>query len=283
MSTTTTEKAPPPPARRGPPPPAPRDQTPTAAPSPRFAVVAGRISGPQRVVVYGPGGIGKTSLAARAPGVVFIDVESGTRELDVPRVEGIESFQDLRTCLQSSALDGFKTVVIDSVTKVEELAVAHTLATVPHEKGHLVKSLEGYGFGKGLQHVYDTFLLLLQDLDRQVRAGRNVILIAHDCTADVPNPVGEDFIRFEPHLQAPKSGKASIRNRVIQWADHVLFLGYDVVAEDGKGKGAGTRTIWPVERPDHIAKSRILAEPLNFNGPDDGEVWARLVGNGGAR
>jgi hypothetical protein len=241
------------------------------------------VAGPQRTVLYGPGGIGKSTLASRAPGVVFLDVENGTRELDVPRVEGIETFADLRACLQSGALDGFKTIVLDSVTKAEELAIAHTLATVPHEKGHLVKSLEAYGFGKGLQHVYDTFLLLLQDFDRQVRAGRNVILIAHDCTADVPNPVGEDFIRFEPHLQAPKSGKASIRNRVIQWADHVLFVGYDVVSEDGKGKGAGTRTIWPVERPDHIAKSRILAEPLPFAGPEDGAVWGRLFLNGGAR
>src|SRR5262245_49251093 len=230
----TQQTAPPPPARRAAPP--PREPQPAGASTNRFAVVAGRVAGAQRTLLYGPGGIGKSSLSARAPGVIFLDVENGTRELDVPRVEGIETFADLRACLQSSALDGFKTIVLDSVTKAEELAIAHTLATVPHEKGHLVKSLEAYGFGKGYQHVYDTFLLLLQDLDRQVRAGRNVILIAHDCTADVPNPVGEDFIRFEPHLQAPKSGKASIRNRVIQWADHVLFLGYDVVSEDGKGK-----------------------------------------------
>jgi len=279
----TQQTAPPPPARRTPPPLSPREPQPAAAPTPRFAVVAGRVPGPQRTVLYGPGGIGKSTLASRAPGVVFLDVENGTRELDVPRVEGIETFADLRACLQSGALDEFRTIVLDSVTKAEELAIAHTLATVPHEKGHLVKSLEGYGFGKGPQHVYDTFLLLLQDLDRQVRAGRNVILIAHDCTADVPNPVGEDFIRFEPHLQAPKSGKASIRNRVIQWADHVLFVGYDVVSEDGKGKGAGTRTIWPVERPDHLAKSRTLSEPFPFTGPEDGEIWMRVFWNGGVR
>jgi hypothetical protein len=105
-----------------------------------------------------------------------------------------------------------------------------------------------------------------------------VILIAHDCTADVPNPVGEDFIRFEPHLQSPKSGKASIRNRVVQWADHVLFVGYDVVAKDRKGKGVGTRTIWQVERPDHVAKSRTLTEPMPFEAADDGAIWAQIFG-----
>lgn len=247
----------------------------------RFALTSGRVGGPQRIVLYGPGGCGKSSLAALAPNPGFLDIEEGTRHLDVKRVENLHSFADLRTILQSDALDGLETVVVDSATKAEELALAHTLLTVRHEKGHQVDNIEGYGFGKGYTHLYDTFLLLLADLDRQVRKGRNVILIAHDCVDNVPNPMGEDFIRFEPHLQRPKSGKASIRNRVVQWADHVLYLGYDVVTEDGKGKGGGTRTIYPVERPTHIAKSRTLADPVEFTGPEDGRVWG-LIFNGGA-
>jgi len=270
---TTAQKPPPPPPRHAAPP-----QPKASKPSTRFAILSGRVSGPQRTVVYGPGGIGKTSLAAQAPAPVFLDVENGTRALDVPRVEGIETFADIRACLQGDVLDGYETVVLDSATRAQEMAIANTLASVPHEKGHRVTSIEGYGFGKGYQHTYDTFLLLLSDLDAQVRRGRNVILIAHDCTADVPNPTGEDFIRFEPHLQSPKSGKASIRNRVVQWADHVLFVGYDVVAKDRKGKGAGTRTIWPVERPDHVAKSRTLSEPMPFTAPDDGAIWAQIFG-----
>ena len=247
----------------------------------RFAVTSGRIDGPQRIVVYGPGGIGKSSLAALAPNPVFLDIERGTGELDVPRVEGLDTFADVRACLQSNALDGFETVVIDTCTKAEELAIAHTLATIAHEKGHRVANLEGYGFGKGFTYVYDTFLLLLSDLDRQVRAGRHVILLAHECIADVPNPVGEDWIRYEPHLQAPKSGKASIRNRVVQWADHVMFIGYDVITKDGKGQGHGSRTIWPSERPDHLAKSRRIADPVAF-AEGDGSIWS-LVLDGGSR
>ena len=34
----------------------------------------------------------------------------------------------------------------------------------------------------------------------------NVILICHDCTATVPNPTGEDWLRYEPRLQSPGSG-----------------------------------------------------------------------------
>jgi len=270
---------PPPPKRKDTPPPITFAPPPAAGPgADRFPVFSGRIASAQRVMIYGPGGIGKSTLASLAPGCVFLDIEESTKNLDASRVGGIETWADLRACLHSETLVGYQTVVIDSVTKAEELAIAHTLATVPHEKGNKVTSLEGYGFGKGYQHVYETFLHLLVDLDRHVRAGQNVVLIAHDCTADVPNPVGEDFIRFEPHLQQPKSGKASIRERVFQWADHVLFIGYDVVSEDGKGKGGGTRTIWPVERPDHRAKSRSVAEPLVYENANDGGIWPLILG-----
>ena len=273
MATPTTKL--PPPAPNSP----PSGNTPQQQAEAReFPLTSGKIDAPQRILLYGPGGIGKSTLASLAPGAVMIDIESGTRDLDVERIESIESFADLRTCLQGDALNGHGTVVIDSATKAEELAVAHTLETVKHEKGMPVSNIEGYGFGKGYQHVYDTFLLLLADLDRQTRAGRNVILIAHDCIESVPNPVGDDWIRYEPHLQRPKSGKASIRNRIIQWADHVLFVGYDVVAEDGKGRGSGTRTIWPIEQPSHIAKSRRIAAPIHFQDASDDMVWQQIFG-----
>ena len=269
------------------PPPAPR--VPNGKPAPAttsvnktFSVSSGRVDGANRILIYGPGGIGKSTLAGLAPRPVFIDIEEGTRKLDINRVDGIATFADVRACLNSGALDGFQTVIIDSSTKAEELAIAHTLATVKNEKGSNVTSVEGYGYGKGYQHVYDTFLLLLADLDTHVRAGRNVVLIAHDCIANVPNPVSEDYIRYEPHLQSPKSGKASIRNRVIQWADYVLFLGYDVISEDGKGKGGGTRTVFTVERPDHIAKSRTTIPTIPFKGPDDNEIWQHIFNGGKA-
>jgi len=244
----------------------------------RFAVSSVVAPRGERVMIYGPGGIGKSTLAALAPGAVFLDLEDSTTHFTAQRVSNLETWADLRACLQSDALNPYQTIVIDSITRAEEWAVAHTLATVPHEKGNKVTNLESYGFGKGVGHVYDVFGLILPDLDRHIRAGRNVILIAHECVADVPNPSGEDFLRYEPHLQAPKSGKASIRERVFQWVDHALFVAYDVVTKDKKGLGGGTRTIWPVERPDHRAKSRSIAEPLAYESAADGAIWPLILG-----
>lgn len=267
----------PPPSRKGAPPP-PTGPVAVAPSADRFVATSVLAPRGERVMVYGPGGIGKSCLASLAPGAVFLDLEDSTTHFTATRIPGVENWTDLRACLQSHAFDAYKTIVIDSITRAEEWAVAHTLATVPHEKGNKVTRLEDYGFGKGVSHVYDVFGLILPDLDRHIRAGRNVVLIAHECVADVPNPAGEDFIRYEPHLQAPKSGKASIRERVFQYVDHCLFVAYDVVTKDKKGLGGGTRTIWPVERPDHRAKSRSMAEPLVYENASDGALWPLILG-----
>ena len=235
-----------------------------------------------RIVLYGPGGVGKTSLADLAPGpVAGFDLDDSLAVLQpehTRRIGGVDDWDDLRGVLNGDGWDDVKTIVIDSATRAEELAVAWTIANVPHEKGNRIQRIEDYGFGKGYQHVYETFLKLLGDLDRHVRAGRHVILVCHDCTTNVPNPQGEDWTRYEPRLQSPSSGKASVRLRVREWADHVFFLGYDVDVKDGKGHGCGTRTLWPVEMPHCMAKSRRLADPIPVY-PNDTAVWDALFGS----
>ena len=246
--------------------------------------------GGHRIGIYGAGGSGKTTLACTAPApVVFFDLddslprlrgsfdESGL-DLDLRVVDGARTWEAVRAALHAPGWDAVSTIVIDSATKAEELALAWTLQHVPHEKGNKVTSIEDYGYGKGYQHLYDTFLTLLGDLDQHVRAGRHVILVCHDCTNTVPNPLGEDWIRYEPRLQSPSSGKSSIRLRTREWADHVLFLGYDVDVKDGKGRGSGTRTIYPCELPHCMAKSRTLADPMPL-GKFDTTLWERLFGS----
>lgn len=242
-----------------------------------------------RIVLYGPGGIGKSSLAAAAPGpVVFFDLDDSLGKLvDQMTASGlypsvlrdVKTWKGLRDELHQPGWDGVKTIVIDSATKAEELAVEDTLANVLHEKGGQVERIEDYGYGKGYTHVYDTFLTLLGDLDVHVSAGRNVILVCHDCTTPVPNPQGEDWIRYEPRLQTSASGKASIRLRIREWADHVLFFGYDVDVKKGKGKGNSTRTVYPYELPHCMAKTRADgAEPKAVQKSTGAEAWSMIFG-----
>ena len=47
----------------------------------------GKISRAQRTVLYGPEGIGKSTLAAKFPDPLFIDTEGGTDYIDVTKVD----------------------------------------------------------------------------------------------------------------------------------------------------------------------------------------------------
>lgn len=257
-----------PPQRRLPPPPSNQQSARKVA----FGQVAE--SKGQRILLYGTGGIGKSTLACLAPGAVaFVDADESLPILrsqlaeigaPLPKIVPATDWKSTRDALQSDGWDAIKTIVIDTVTKLEEWCVAHTCRTIKHEKGHVVDKIEDYGYGKGYQYVFDTFLPFLGDLDRHVRQGRNVILIAHECTSSVPNPKGEDWIRYEPRLQNPSTGKASVRYRLKEWADHVLFLGYDVAVDaEGKAKGQGSRTLYTAELPFCMAKSRTTSDQFD--------------------
>jgi hypothetical protein len=235
-----------PPKRPAPPPPStksPPAANGATAPRKEFGTESGVRNAPLKVVIYGPGGVGKSELCSLIKQVginpLFIDLGEGTNYLDVSRVKpAVETWDDLRHALHTEAIwNGYDAIVIDDLTKAQELATDWAVRNIKHEKGHHVSSIEGYGFGKGNTHVYETFLRLIGDLDAHTRRGRHVIAIAHECTANVPNPKGEDWIRYEPRLQSPESGKNSIRHRVKEWADHLFFVGYDVMVDnDGKAE-----------------------------------------------
>lgn len=231
----------------------------------------------QRTIIYGPGGVGKSSLLALAPGVLIIDLEGGTHGIDAERLEGVESFTDLRSALQDESLwKGVRTVGIDSGTIAQKLAVEWTVANVSHEKGHKVTSIEGYGYGKGYQFVLESFELLLADLDRHhIEKGRHVVIIGHDTTERFTNAAGADFVQVQPDFfQPPKIGR--IRDRIKQWCDHLLYIEHERIVDDGKATSTGRRLIHPVEQGHFWAKSRTIRDIIDYAEGDD-TFWRHLL------
>jgi hypothetical protein len=213
-----------------------------------------------------------------------VDLDDGSRYLDVQRVSPTPAnFDELRSALwalpKHKSFSRFDAVVIDSATVAEEFGLAWTLENVPHEKGHTVKSIEGYGYGKGYTHNYEAFLLLLGDLDQLVRLGKHVVLIMHELTEKVPNPGGEDFLQYQPRLQSPpKVGKT--RERVKEWLDHLFYISFDMfVTPDGKAEGSGSRTVYTEELPTHWAKSRLLSGTYTYD-LDNFTLWHDLFQGG---
>lgn len=250
---------------------------PTAIP---LNLSSGLDTAPDRIVIYGTGGIGKSTLAAWLPAPLFLDTERGTKKLNVTR-EYVGEWPTLRgklAAIEAAPPQGVRSVVIDTVSIAEELAREFVIETRRTEKGNMVDSIEGFGWGKGWKFVYEEFNALLADLDRLNAKGMIVCLIAHVVAAVAPHPEGMDFLRWEPALYpGDKKGDANIRNRVKNWAEQVVYIGYDVFADaTGKAQGSGTRTIYTGELPTHIAKSRNRTLTLSFNIEDPGALWREL-------
>ena len=117
----------------------------------------------QKVVCYGPEGIGKSTFAAQFPEPLFIDTEGSTNHMDVARLPRPSSW----TMLLSNVTDVkntpgcCKTLVVDTIDWAEQLCVNYVCAT------YNKKGVEDFGYGKGYVFVKEEigrFLNLLTDV-----------------------------------------------------------------------------------------------------------------------
>jgi len=235
-----------------------------------------------KIGVYGQGGTGKTTMASMLKKIginpLFIDLDRGSEDIDVDRIADIESWDELRGLLHNKELlADYQAIVIDTITRAEELAVEWTLANVPKTKNgkqFYVKNLKSYGWGDGDSFLFDTFLQLLGDLDVLARE-KHVIVIAHACSEMVPNAGGTDYRSFMPSLHQARTG--DLRSKFRDWVDHLFFLEIETfVSEDKKAYGEGTRILHPTALPHAWAKSRTLRESIivEENNPT---VWEQLL------
>ncbi len=239
----------------------------------------------EKLLLYGPSGMGKTTLASLAPKSVFLGLDDGGRKMvgtTLNHVKGLETFWDVRDALQTPKLfEGYKTIVIDTVNTLQKWAEPYMFQTIKHEKGGTVKNIEGYGYGKGYQHLVDTMHLILQDLDGLVRVGYTVVLLAQSGTVLKANPGGEDFLQDGPGLYHNKQdAQKSVRNQYCEWCDHVAKIDYlNVAVKDKKATGATTRAVFILPEPHFFAKSRTITEPIiGFENVEDDSFWNYLFG-----
>lgn len=277
MSTTFT--LPPPPAK-----------TATKATSSTFSLATPKASKAMRTAIYGTGGVGKTTLACHAKGAkAFIDLDGSIPVLwpqleaqgvakDIKVVSGIDTWDTLLAALEAPIYGDVDVIIIDTLTKAQELASAWVPLNIKGEKGQVYKTLEDYPFGQGPGHLYETFLRLFSACDKLVAQGKSVILICHEGTSTVPNPEGAEFIQYSPNLSNPKSGKGSIRLKLKDWVDNLFFIqNGKVIDKDGKASGTNQRIVYPVDQAWAMAKSRVIGEQFSLTGYGD-DMWKVIQG-----
>lgn len=214
-------------------------------------ITYGYIQEAQKIVIYGPEGIGKSTFAAQFPEPLFIDTEGSTKRLNVARLPAPttwdEIVEEINYVLNNSTV--CKTLVIDTVDWAERLC--ETAICTKAKKN----TIEDFGYGKGYTYLSNEFAKLLKQLNAAIRAGIHVVIVAHAKVRkfEQPDELGA-YDRWELKLSK------FVAPMVKEWADAVLFANYKtytVKTDNDKYKAAGgDRVMYTVHHPCWDAKNR---------------------------
>lgn len=220
-------------------------------------ITSGKIASAQKIVIYGPEGIGKSSFAAKFPRPLFIDTEGSTKWMDVQRFDKPTSWTMLNSQVQyvkqnRSICD---TLIIDTIDWAEQLCI-NDICAAYNKKG-----IEDFGYGNGYVYEKEAFGKFLNSLEEVVEAGIHVVLTAHAQLRkfEQPDELGA-YDRWE--LKLGKKTGSQISPLVKEWADMVLFANYETFAvqTDDQGKKfkaqGGTRVLYTSHHPCWDAKNR---------------------------
>ena len=239
---------------------------------------------PNRIILHGPPGIGKTELGSAFPSPIFAMTRGETGLLTLMqfgRVGETHHFpRELTTWqevldvidLLASGEHEHRTFVLDSLNGAERLCHEHVCGRDYNgdfgERGFM-------GFQRGFQTSVGDWRAFLFGLDRLRERGMTILCLCHTGVGPIRNPMGPDYDSFQPALH-----KATWAVTV-GWADMVLFAQKEVFVQSEKGKRAkgqsGRRVLLTEGTAAYEAKNRHgLPEEIDM-GDSGAEAFANLA------
>lgn len=174
------------------------------------------------MLVYGEGGVGKTTFASTAPNPIIADCENGAKYFGLRgikvNVAQIEKWSDMREFLDyvKNEANKVETVVIDPIgelmDKLKKFMVATGDTKLVQKDGN--PTMAGWGW---LKKTFKDYLKVLRD------SGKNVILVAH-----IEENKDEDRIVKRPKIET------KISDDIVNMVDIVGYM--TVVQQDGETK-----------------------------------------------
>ena len=169
--------------------------------------------------LLGDAGLGKTSTAATFPKPIFIRAEDGLQAVEeserpdaFPVIDKVDQLWDQLKALIKEEHE-YKTLVIDSVTALERIFIAHVIDTDPKNPKSIAQAQGGYGSGpqavRSLHHRVRKACGFLNE-----KKGMHVVFIAHAETETIELPDQDAYTRYNLRLgkksQAPYTDDSDI-------------------------------------------------------------------------
>lgn len=229
-------------------------------------ITTGKNKRAQKIVIYGPEGIGKSTFASQFPRALFSDVEGSTDELDVARLPKPSSWEMLlqQALYLKNNPSKCRTWIIDTADWAEKLCSEHVCYKSKKD------GIESFGYGKGYVYLEEEFGRFLNSCSDLLGVGINVVFTAHAQMRkfEQPDEMGA-YDRWELKLQKKTAPLLK------EWADILLFANYKThvinVDDQGVQKGrnkvqGGKRIMYTTHHPCWDAKNRHdLKEELPFD------------------
>ena len=212
------------------------------------------------VTLCGDSGMGKTSLAATFPKPIFIRAEDGMQAIPVatrpdalPLIASVDQlWEQLNALIHDEHT--YQTIVIDSVTALERLFMAHVLATDATKAKSINQAMGGYGAGTSAIAAMHGRVRKACGIMTEKR-GMNAVFIAHADLEAMKLPDQDDYMRYS--LRLPSKSLPPYVDDV----DVVGFLKQQMVVMGDEGerkmaRGSGSRELVCHVSPSSVSKNR---------------------------
>jgi DNA polymerase III delta prime subunit len=188
-------------------------------------LIATRTLAPPKLLVYGPPGAGKTTLAASAK-AVLLDCENGAGTIPgLRRTPYLESWKQMREWLvelAKAAPGSIPVAAVDTIDWMVHRITEHVVIDLdgksPQEITNTLGTAHG-GYYRAREVVVNVVSReLFPILNAITSRGTAVLLLAHAANARIKTPEG-----FDLHLAAPDL-PSWLAPMFIEWADAVLYI-----------------------------------------------------------